>query len=874
MQTATEPVPGTDLLERSSELAALAASLADVRGDGSGRVVLVRGEAGAGKTALVRRFCDGQDEGSVLSGTCDPLFTPRPLGPFVDVAASAGGELEATAAGAQPHDVAGMLLRRLQSTASILVIEDVHWADEASLDVLRLVVRRLEGVPALVVLTYRDDEVDRRHPLRGLLGELAIGARVRRLDVRPFSPAAVAALAEPFAIDPAELHRRTGGNPFFVTEVLAAGGAELPETVRDAVLARAYRLSPGAHDLIETVAVLPPHAELWLLDAITPGAVESLEECLVSGMLHAQPGRVLFRHELARLAIEESIPQSARLALHRRVLAALGEPPKGDLDLARLSHHAEAAGDADAVLRFSPAAAERAASVGSHREAADQYARALRFGSRLEHGERAALLERMATERFLTDQNPEAVDALREALEHRRKVGDPRREGNTLRMLAEYLWCPGRVAESEEAGRQAVALLEGLEPGWELGHAYGILTHLLRASGEGEQALVWARRTLEVAERVDDLEFSLSALTSLGLAEVLDGRREGFARLEEAFATAEQHGFTAQCCWIAFESAAAHLRVRSYDDAHRHLDRAFAYAAEHGLELFRQYTLAYRARVLLDQGRWAEAADAAEEVLRHRRASTTPRIVALVVIGLLRARRGDPEVWAPLDEAAELAEMSGEMLRIGPAAAARAEAAWLEGRLHAVVPFTAQAVELAEELRAPWLLGDLAIWRRRAGMAGTPEGKVAEPYALELNGEPERAAELWTQIGCPYEAALALAHSEAEQPMRTALEQLQHLGADSAAAIVARRLRERGERGLPRGPRPSTRENPAGLTQREVEVLELVAARLQNGEIAARLFLSVRTVDHHVGSILRKLGVRNRAEAAALVGDGLLSPDR
>jgi DNA-binding CsgD family transcriptional regulator len=277
----------------------------------------------------------------------------------------------------------------------------------------------------------------------------------------------------------------------------------------------------------------------------------------------------------------------------------------------------------------------------------------------------------------------------------------------------------------------------------------------------------------------------------------------------------------------------------------------------------------------LDEGRWAEAAESAAFVLRDPRTWPVPRVYALAVLGLVRARRGDPEVWPPLDQALALAAPTGELQQIAPAAAARAEAAWLEGDDAALAVATEAALELAVARRASWVVGEIACWRWRAGVHEEIPRGAAEPYALQMSGEWARAAELWTELGCPYEAALALADADDEDALRRALEELQRLGAQPAAANVARRLRERGARGLPRGPRPASQKNPAGLTSRQLEVLVLVAEGLRNAEIAERLVLAEKTVDHHVSAILRKLGVRTRGQASAeAVRFGLAGQDR
>jgi hypothetical protein len=454
--------PGA-LLERAAELSTLADHLEAVARSGRGQVVLVGGEAGVGKTALARRFRDEHRRSArILWGACDPLFTPSPLGPLRVVGEETGGKLEQVVTrGAMPHEVVTALARELSARApTVFVLEDAHWADEATLDVLRLLARRVETVPALVVATYRDDELDRAHPLRILIGELATSRTVGRMKLPRLSPAAVAQLAEPHGVDADELYRKTAGNPFFVVEALATGAEGIPDTVRDAVLARVARLSPAAGAVLEAVAVVPPRAELWLLEALAGDAADPLEECLACGMLVTEPAGVGFRHELARLAVEESTSPHRAVGLHRRALAAFADPPAAvGLDLARLAHHAEAAGDVDAVLRFAPAAAARAASLGAYREAAAQCARALRFGDRLPAATRAELLERRSYACYLTDQNDAAIEAIEDALACRRELGQRLEEGDSLRWLSQILWCPGRTGESERAARAAVTLL-------------------------------------------------------------------------------------------------------------------------------------------------------------------------------------------------------------------------------------------------------------------------------------------------------------------------------------------------------------------------------------------------------------------------------
>lgn len=301
-------------------------------------------------------------------------------------------------------------------------------------------------------------------------------------------------------------------------------------------------------------------------------------------------------------------------------------------------------------------------------------------------------------------------------------------------------------------------------------------------------------------------------------------------------------------------------RFRQYDVAERHINAGLAYCEGIDFDVYRYYLLSWRAKLGLAAGRWDEAAQIAGICLGEP--CPFARIHALVALGLVRARRGDPDPWTPLDEALESAQPRRELQWIAPVAMARAEAAWLEGRNDAAIAATDTAFEFSLSKNSPYITG-LAYWRWRAGLK--PEVPIAgtDPHALEMAGEWARAAESWAMIGCPYESALALASSGDEDALRQALTGFQQLDARPAAAIVTRSLHERGIRDLPRGPRPATQHNPASLTAREVEVLALIAQGLTNADVADRLFLSPKTVDHHVSAILRKLDVRTRAAASA-----------
>jgi len=870
MSTQSRRQPGTDerrleLLERSELLGALGASL-DEAAAGRGRMILLGGEAGAGKTSLLREFCAQNASARVLWGSCERLFAPRALGPFLDIADAAGVELGDFGPHQRvPHELLGVLVAELRrESPTVLVVEDIHWADEGTLDVVKLLARRIETLPVLALVSFRDDQLTPAGPLQIVLGELAGTRAAERRHIPSLSLEAVRSLAEPFAVDGEQLFEKTGGNPFFVTEALAATDVDLPDTVRDAVLARAAHLAPAARRLLEAAAVVPARTELWLLEAVGGADFIHLEDCLGSGMLEHEHGATMFRHELARLAVEEAIAPDRRVALHRAVLAALSTSAHGPVDPARLSHHADAAGDVEAVLRYAPEAGRRAAGLCAHREAAAQFARALRHAPLLALDRQAELWESRSYECYLTGQIEEAVDARLVALSLHQQRGDRVREGDSRRWLSRLAWFAADRASAVREAHRAVALLEAEPPGRELAMAYSNASQLAMLAGDLREALECGELAIELADRLGETEILVHALNNVGAAGV-SGRMPGAtAELERSLALALEHGYEEHAARAYTNLASGEVWAHDYAVADRHLTLGIAYCAEHDLDPWHSYMMGWAARLRFEQGRWTEAAELATAVLREPVLAAASRITPLAVLGRLRARRGDPHPWDLLDEALALARLTDELQRLAPVAAARAEARWLEGNAGLVAGETEETLALALRIGDPWAIGELCAWRRRAGIEDEVDhGVVAAPFALELAGDWEAAGASWDELGCPYEAALARTGSGDETALQQALGTFQSLGAVPATRAVTQLLRSAGVHSIARGPRRSTINNPGQLTARQIEILELLAAGLTNAEIAARLYITPKTVAHHVSAVLGKLGVRSRRQAAA-----------
>jgi DNA-binding CsgD family transcriptional regulator/predicted ATPase len=851
------------LLERDQELILLRGLLADaVRG--CGNVVAISGEAGVGKTALMHALADNPPENvRVLAGACEDLVVPDPLGPLHDLARAVGWDLDRAIA---QHD------RRLPvfyealeafsgEHATLLTIEDLHWADDATLDFVRFVGRRVRDSRTLLLVTARSDETGGQARLRRALADIPSGI-VTRIDLPALTVTAVGRLARDSGMDSAALFGASGGNPFFLTELLRAGTTvPPPPSVRDAVLARADRLPEAGRRALYATAIFPRRAEADALAALCGSdTAAGAEACAAGGLLiHTEDG-VSFRHELARQAVETALPLPVRRDLNARALAFLRE--RGDVPVARLLHHAQEAGDVETVRALAPEAARQAAGVEAHREAAAHYATVLADADAYPPTLRADLYEAAAFEFQLTGALDAAVQAQASALELFRAAGDRLREGDGLRRLSRIAYAAGDRASAEVHARRSAELLAG-HTGPELAMALSTLSQMAMLASDSDDALVYGERALALAEDLERPDVVSHALNNLGFARVWSDPDTGMRLLDRSLEVALDGGFSDHVARAYVNRACFAFETLDGARMHAELEAGISYCREHDIDYLRLYMQGWKAELLMREGDWDEAEAEARTVLDGHYGRILASYPSMVVLARLHSRRGRDDPEPLLADLKGYLETGKELQRFAPYAAIVAERAWLgQGDQAEARRLLLDASSMA---RGRAMYPEIVYWLRQlAPEEALPDtNALPRPWHLLFIGEWQASADAWAKVGAPFEQARALLEGGSEARLE-ALALFESLGAEAVALRVRELLRQQG---IPIGrsrPRATTRANPAGLTRREMDVLRLLNDGRSNQEIADRLFVSLKTVDHHVSAILSKLDARSRSEAAAV----------
>ena len=856
------------LLERDDQTRVLGDVLERAIGR-RGRVVLVHGPAGIGKSSLVRGFAESAETtGAVVRiGACDDVLTTRAFAPFRDIARGQSRLGRALHSGADAAEVLDAILEELDDPLHpvVVIIEDLQWADDATLDALVMIARRIERLPAVLVATFRDTDVGRDHPLRRVLGALG-AAGVEHIALAPLSAGAVAELVG----DPdraVEIHRVTGGNPFYVLELAASVPGTVPTTVRDAVLTRVLALPGPTQEALEALAVIPTRAERWLVDAVDAGGGVALDAAERAGLVAGDADRVGFVHEIARRAVESDLPTGTRVASNRAVAAAL---IAHGADATRILHHAVEAGDADAVLRHGPVAAGEASRLGSHREALQAYRQVHRFSDRLAPGERAALTVAYAYELQLGNRHGEAAAVATEAVEDLEDTGDAETLADALLVLSRAVYWHRGSRDALPYAERAIALLDRTAASPVLAMAYAHMARLHLLANRNADAANWSSRALEVAARAGHLPAEAGARITHGSATLNLGVDGGLDEVRSGLELARAHGFHESVIRGYFQLAVEHMRRGGLERAETTVHEGRTYAADNQVTYGAFRLDGLLGCLALNHG----AIDDARRILTDTLAAELEPSVAGVQprawLAQAAARLGEPEATTLAAEAWALASTSDEAPLLGAAAAAVLEAAWLSGATADVEAVGARALAAADATGHPWYAGDLRVGLRRAGLSVPPPPDPAvllAAHAATLRGDHLVAASAWESSGYRYEQAVELVHSDDREQMVDGLRLLDDLGAVGTANRARALLRAQGVTAVPRGPTRGTRSNPAGLTNRQVDVLVLLTEGLTNAEIADRLVVSVRTVDHHVSAILDKLDVQSRQEAAALAAD-------
>src|SRR5258705_3301346 len=853
------------LVERDDFLGILRMQFKNVA-EGEGHCIFVSGEAGMGKTSLVKAFCKEQKENcNIYQGACDALFTPRPLAPLYDIIWQVKSDLLPKVHTIEElSELFAGFFRELsnQKEKTLIVFEDIHWADEATLDFIKFFARRITQLRCLFILTYRDDEIHANHTLRNVLGQLPPDS-FTRMQLTPLSRQAVEKMAEEKGYNGEDVYSISGGNPFYVTEILSSYSLGVPDNIKDSIISAYNRTGERSRQVWELLSVIPTSFEIKYLEKFEPLYATALENCLELNILFIHDGLIHFKHELFRRTIESSLSPLKRILLNKKILDLLQESFEQNQEIERIIHHAKNANEYELIVHYAPLAAKEAASVGAHIEASKLYLTAIEYYQGNDKDLLLQFYEAYSYECYLTNQIREAIIYSSKCLELWKEKNDTKKIGNCMRLLSGLWWNDDNLKKAENFAEQSIEVLNNQPSSPIKAMAYSNISQLKMFADQPDECIYWGEKAIALAKELDDKGILSHALGNVGSAHIRipAHRQKGLELLHQSLEIALQNSYHEHAARAYTKLAYNGIIIKDNELANKFLETGILYCEENNLNLWRIYMLTIKARLKLETGNWNEAYLVAENIIKNENPAKMIKIFALTVLATIKMRRADHEdILSLLEEAKEKAFETMELQRIIRALAAFLEYEWITGRQFIEKETLDNAVKMIEQMGNIYDNSELAFWLLKARDQHLPLKEIYEGYQTGSLAMALKAAAFWEKAGCPYQQALALFEGT-DDDKRKAITIVHELGATAVYEKMKMEMRASGIKSIPRGIRKTTQANPALLTGRELDVLQLLNENMQNKEIAARLFISPKTVDHHISAILFKLDVTSRLKA-------------
>ncbi len=852
------------LIERDRFLALLQEHFINVA-NGEGHCILLSGEAGIGKTALIKAFCKQQaGNSSIYQGACDNLFTPRPLAPLYDILWQVNKERWPASPSIEGRSsLFANFFQELRTKKGklLIVFEDIHWADEGTLDFIRFFARRIYQLPCLFILTYRDDEIHSRHPLRNVLGQLPADS-FTKMQLTPLSKEAVVEMAIQKGYNGEDVYSISGGNPFYVNEILANYSPGVPDNIKDSILSVYERQKEGTKNAWQIWSVMPEGLEVDRVAKIKSALGKAIDHCFAISVILVQSGKVVFKHELYRRTIEESLTLFKRMELNKMILELYLDSFKENGEIERILHYAKNANEKKLVVKYAPEAAEKAALIGAHKEASKLFLTAIEYFEGNDTNQLAKFYEAYAYECYLSNQIKEAIAFTEKALNLWKEKADIGKTGDSLRFLSRLWWFDGNRKNAENFALQAIEVLKDESASSTKAMAFSNMSQLKMLSDEPSECFLWGEKAIVMAKELCNEEILSHAMNNVGSVQmcISSTEQDGIAMLQQSLEIALKNSYHENAARAFTNLSSGSVKIKNHALAGRSLEEGIRYCEERDLDSWTAYMLSWKARLDLDKGNWTQARNLADNLLKNENQPAIIKITAFIVLAKIIMRRGEKDALTLLLKAKAMSFETMELQRVIPSMVALLEYEWLTGKTIIEKNDIDQTSRLMQRAGIDWEKNEFAFWMKIAGRHLVPAQEIAEPGDISSEAKASKAAAFWEKSECPYEQALVLFEGK-DDDKRKAIVLVQNLGAVAVYEKMKQEMRNLGIKNIPRGIRNSTRSNAAFLTGREIDVLQLLKGEMQNKEIAAQLYISAKTVDHHVSNILFKLDADSRSKA-------------